>query len=252
MTQTSETESSNPAAAAGADASAWPLFYREPRVLSSVDHAGWRVRPTGAGFAAASNSVPVVIGEFAAASRNYPLVFAGPDHTPIAVLGVEAGRNRFVVEDAWVEHAYVPAYVRRYPFVFVQTRDPEGYVLAIDAGADAVIASGEEGSPLFEDGQPSELTRQALQFCDTFTREDQATRRFTAALAEQELLIERSANIAFADGRRSSVDGFHVVDAEKFNALPDAVVLDWHRKGWLALVHFHLASLGRFNDLLVP
>lgn len=240
------------AAQGGTEASRWPLFYREPRVLSSVEHAQWRVRPIGAGFAAASNSVPVVIGEFAAASRHYPLVFAGPEHTPLAVLGMEAGRNRFVSDDTWAAHAYVPAYVRRYPFVFVQTHDPEGFVLAIDAGSDAVVQSGEEGNPLFEDGQPSELTRQALQFCDTFTREDQATRRFTAALAEQELLIERSANIAFADGRRTSLDGFHVVDGEKFAALPDAVVLDWHRKGWLALVHFHLASLGRFNDLLAP
>ncbi|WP_141452934.1 SapC family protein [Pseudoxanthomonas sp. z9] len=234
------------------EANAWPLFYREPRVLSSVEHAQWRVRPTGVGFAAASNSVPVVVGEFAAAARSYPLVFAGPDNTPLAVLGVEAGRNRFVNGDAWTDGAYVPAYVRRYPFVFVQTRDPEGYVLAIDAGSDAVIPSGEEGSPLFENGEPSELTRQALQFCDTFTREDQATRTFAAALAEQGLLIERSANIAFADGRRTSVDGFQVVDGEKFAALPDAVVVDWHRKGWLALVHFHLASLGRFNDLLTP
>lgn len=249
---TQNPESESPAPNGGAEANPWPLFYREPRVLSSIEHAGWRVRPTGAGFAAASNSVPVVIGEFAAASRNYPLVFAGPEHTPLAVLGVEAGRNRFVNDGAWVENAYVPAYVRRYPFVFVQTGEPDGYVLAIDAGADAVIRSGDEGNPLFEDGQPSELTRQALQFCDTFTREDQATRLFAAALAEQGLLIERSANIAFADGRRSSVDGFHVVDAERFAALPDAVIVDWHRKGWLALVHFHLASLGRFNDLLAP
>jgi hypothetical protein len=44
--------------------------------------------------------------------------------------------------------------------------------------------------------------------------------------------------------------GFQVVDQARFTALPDTVVLDWHRKGWLALVHFHLASLERFVDLL--
>lgn len=36
---------------------------------------------------------------------------------------------------------------------------------------------------------------------------------------------------------------------EKFAALPDATVVQWHRSGWLALVHQHLMSLGRLNDL---
>jgi hypothetical protein len=29
-----------------------------------------------------------------------------------------------------------------------------------------------------------------------------------------------------------------------------AVVADWHRNGWLRLVHHHLASLARFSTLL--
>ena len=230
----------------------WPLFYRDPKVLSSVEHAAWRVRPSGVAFARTSNSVPVMVGEFASAARSYPLVFAGADHTPLAVLGLEQGRNRFIDGDAWREDAYVPAYVRRYPFVFVQTTNPDGYVLAIDAGADMVVESGEEGAPLFEDGKPSALTRQALQFCDAFTREDRATRQFGAALAEHELLVERTASIAFPDGRKANIEGFRIVDAEKFAALPEAVVVEWHRKGWLALVHFHMASMGRFTDLLAP
>ncbi|MEL6078902.1 SapC family protein, partial [Stenotrophomonas maltophilia] len=40
-----------------------------------------------------------------------------------------------------------------------------------------------------------------------------------------------------------------VVDVEKFVALPEAPVIEWHRSGWLALIPQHLMSLGRFNDL---
>ncbi|UYB52943.1 SapC family protein [Xanthomonas sp. AM6] len=231
-------------------ASPWPMFYRRPVLLSSHEHADWRVRPAGVGFAAHSHSVPVVAGEFAAASRSYPLVFAGGDYMPMALLGLQADSNRFADGNDWKAGAYVPAYVRRYPFVFVQMNEPEGYALAIDADADMVVASGEEGLPLFEGGQPSELTRQALQFCETFTREDRATRQFTAQLAAQGLLLERTANITFPDGRKASIDGFHVVDTEKFATLSEEVIVQWHRNGWLSLVHFHLASLARFTDLM--
>lgn len=226
------------------------MFYRKPVVLSSHEHAHWRVRPAGMSFAAGTHSVPVMTGEFAAASRSYPLVFAGREHMPVAVLGLQADKNRFVEGDAWVAGNYVPAYVRRYPFVFVQMNNPEGYVLAIDAGAEMVVTSGEEGTALFEDGAPTALTRQALQFCDAFALEDRITRQFTAQLAAQDLLVERTATISFPDGRKTSLDGFHVVNTEKFATLSEDIIVEWHRKGWLSLVHFHLASLARFADLI--
>lgn len=41
-----------------------------------------------------------------------------------------------------------------------------------------------------------------------------------------------------------------VWDREKFASLPEAIVIDWHKKGWLALVHHHFALLERFQHLL--
>jgi hypothetical protein len=46
------------------------------------------------------------------------------------------------------------------------------------------------------------------------------------------------------------VNGFKIVDAQKFQALTDTVVVEWHRKGWLGLVHFHLASLENWGGQL--
>ena len=62
-------------------------------------------------------------------------------------------------------------------------------------------------------------------------------------------LIERNATVRTPDGREFNLNGFQVVDVEKFVALPEATVIEWHRSGWLALIHQHLMSLGRFNDL---
>jgi len=89
-----------------------------------------------------------------------------------------------------------------------------------------------------------------MRFCGDYTREHDQTRRFTAALIENELLIDRNIDVTLADGRQMSVNGFQVVDVEKFAALPDATVVAWHRSGWLALVHHHLSSLARFSALV--
>nr|WP_316629357.1 SapC family protein [uncultured Brevundimonas sp.] len=231
------------------EASALPLFYRDPQPLSSAAHAEWRLLDGDVSFAADTAYAPIVVGELAAASAAYPVLFSGDTVQPIVVLGLQQS-NLFVTNGRWDPAAYVPAYVRRYPFGFIATVNPEGFALAIDAGSDRVVKTDGEGAPLFEDGKPSELTRQALSFCDAFQGEAAATQAFGQALKAQDLLIDRRADATLKDGRKLGLDGFQIVDVERFNALPDDVVIDWHRKGWLAMVHFHLASLDRFRNLL--
>lgn len=226
-----------------------PLFYREPQPLSSQIHADWRLKEGDAGFTKDTPYVPIVVREFAAASRNYPIVFAAGDAAPLAILGLERA-NLFVDAGRWVEDAYVPAYVRRYPFGFGATTDPEGFALMIDAGSDRIGKVGDDGAALFVDGQPSSLTQQALAFCDAFQADARSTAAFSAALRANELLTERRADATLPNGRKLGLNGFEIVDAEKFAALEDTTIAAWHRSGWLALVHFHLASLDRFSVLL--
>ncbi|UBS33753.1 SapC family protein [Altererythrobacter sp. N1] len=226
-----------------------PLFYKEPQLLHSQVHSQWRLKDGDAAFAAETPYVPILVGEFAAAARNYPIVFAGDDAQPLAVLGLET-RNLFVKDGAWREDSYVPAYVRRYPFAFVATSDPDGFALAIDAGSQRVADGGEEGIPLFENGGPSDVTQKALEFCGAFQNDIAATRAFADALKAQDLLIDRRADATLPDGRKLGLDGFRVIDAETLSKLPDEIVLEWHNNGYLAWAYFHLASLDRFQSLL--
>lgn len=226
-----------------------PLFYREPCLLSSHLHGAWRLREGDFGFASTSAYVPIVVGEFAAASRHYPILFADDKAVPLVLLGLET-INLFVTDGQWAEETYIPAYVRRYPFGFVAVSDPDRYVLAVDAASERVVRSGTEGVQLFDGEQPSVLTTQALEFCEIFQRDAKATQEFCSALVALDLLIERRADATLADGRALGVQGFRIVDAERFMRLSDETVNQWHRKGWLALIHFHLASLDRFSVLL--
>lgn len=240
----------SPVAAASPPSFAPPLFYREPQPLTAARHAAWRLTDGDHAFAAETAFSPIVVAELAAAARSYPIVFSGGEAAqPVAVLGLEQ-RNLFVTGGRWAQDAYVPAYVRRYPFGFIATVNPAGFALAIDAASDRVVQSGEAGTALFEADGPSTLTREAMAFCNTFQAEADATAAFAAALRAQDLLIDRRADATLPDGRKLGLDGFQVVDTERFSNLDDAVVLDWHRRGWLALVHFHLASLERFGALL--
>jgi hypothetical protein len=226
-----------------------PLFYRDPQTLSSDRHAGWRLKDGDTAFAGETPYVPIVVSELAAAARCYPVVFRAGDAQPIAILGLER-RNLFVDLGRWEADTHIPAYVRRYPFGFIPTGDPDGLALAIDAASDRILQSGDDGAALFEDGKPSELTRQALQFCAAFGRDAELTRLFSTALQERDLLIDRRADATLPDGRKLGLDGFQIVDAEKFAQLDADTVSAWHHQGLLALVNFHLASLDRFAALL--
>ena len=227
-----------------------PLFYRKPRPLSSEAHQSWRLLPGDYGFAAETSCVPLVAGEFIPASHHYPILFAlGDAVTPVALLAIERD-NLFVTEGKWTEDIHIPAYVRRYPFGFGQTGEEDKFLLVIDEASDYLAKKGAEGQALFADGEPTELTMQALQFCEIFRADALYTADFCAAVQAQDLLTERRADVTLPDGRTFGVDGFAVIDKVKLDALDDALLAQWHRKGWLALVEFHFASLHNFTGLL--
>lgn len=239
------TESANPASTPRA----MPLFYSDPQLVTQTAHGDWRLKAGDHAFAARAIAVPIVAGEFALVLRNYPILFAVAEENinPIALLGFD-GTNLHVTDGQWEEGAYVPAYVRCYPFSFV--RHGEQYVLGMDAACDRFVRGGEEGIPLFQDGKASPGMQQTMQLCDMFRVDMDATWQFSQALRQKNLLIDRRANATLPNGRQIGVDGFQIVDASRLAQLDEATVLDWHRKGYLALVHFHLASLDRFEQLL--
>lgn len=233
------------------DASAaLPLFYRKPVVLHSEAHASWRLKDGDTAFAARTPYVPIVLGEIGEAIRSYPVVFAGDTLLPVVILGLSEGENLFVEEGTWDREHYVPAYVRRYPFGFVSIPGSDRFALALDTASERVVREGAGGMPLFEEDSPSPLTRQALQFCEAYQTEFVSTKSFVTALREHDLLIEKRVDATLSDGRRYALDGFQVVDPDRFKDLDQITVVDWHRKGWLALINLHLSSLGRLSVLM--
>lgn len=228
-----------------------PLFFKKPKPLLKDRHADAgiivRTKPNYS-FALRSNSVPINLPEFAEAAKSYPIVFtAGDNPIPVCILGLKKTSNLFVnpKTGAWEKDAYIPAYLRRYPFAFSSDKDNDRLVLCVDEAADVYVKKAKKNDQKFfdENGEQTELTENALKFCTQYHSDLVETQKFCQELRANKLLRDRELSIAGEKGKKpTSLSGFQTIDEEAFAKLPEAKLAEWHRNGLLSVIYFHLMS----------
>jgi hypothetical protein len=231
-------------------APALPLFFREIVPLDPRLHGELRLeRGQNYRFARETNAIPIALHEVPAAAGDYPIVFGGPGQGALlAVVGYRERANLFVdAAGGWQRGAYVPAYVRNYPFAFIQAPDGKTLVLGFDPQAHCF---GAAGAPVFADGKPAQPLTEAAELCKTLYASLRETSELCVALETQALLVENSAVIDFKQGGQAVLRGFRVIDGEKFAALDDAVFLDWRKRGWLPAIYAHFNSAARWSRIV--
>lgn len=220
-----------------------PLFYAKPTLLDASLHADVGLASgIDFKFAAQANAVPVNLIEFPQIAHYYPIAFARDGvATPVAVVGVRDNENLFVdAKGAWAPNTYVPAYARRYPFILSESPDGQQLSLCIDDAPGIIVPGGDK---FFDDKkQPTQMAKNAMEFCRSYHMAAQQTQAFGKALSESGLLVERAAEITLRNGQRISFSGFRIIDEEKFNKIPEKQLVEWRSKGWLAAVYAHLFS----------
>jgi SapC len=228
-----------------------PLFYKTVVPLDRTAHARLRVRNAANFlFAADAPLLPLLTAEFAPIAREYPIVFMKDEGTvvPVALTGMPQGKNLFLDANGRWDARYVPAYVRRYPFVFAETA-PEQYTVCIDTTSE--LLDEKEGVPLFEsNGEPSASLQDTIKRLGDYQRVTNFTRSFMQRLSAANLLMEANAKAELPDGRSFVWRGFATVDEARFRELPEATLKEWFTSGELGLVYAHLLSLGNLADLL--
>ena len=239
--------------ASAPQASGLPLFYNELQPLSSSAHGDWKARQVeSAPFLARAHAVPLTVEEFSLAQRHYPIVFSvGPNPVPLALMGLNEGVNVYVDADGRLtSDVYVPAYVRRYPFMLAKLRpDTDELSLCFDPTADA-IGQFEEGNALFEEAQPSEATKAILGFCEQFETAGQRTAAFIQELADHKLLIDGEVSIQPEGAAQPFVyRGFQMVSEDAVRELRGDVLRKMVQSGLLPLVYVHLISLSLIRDI---
>ncbi len=228
-----------------------PLFYNKPTPLDAKAHAKkGLVDNFGLGFTNGVNAVPINLIEMPQICHFYPIAFSPDENaTPVAVLGVRDNENLFLNDkNEWEDNTYIPAYIRRYPFIFSEVPGNDQLSLCVDM-IDGVVEEGGEQPFFTEDGKPSPLSENALEFCKSYHAAAQQTIAFSKALADSGLLVERQAEINVKDGQRISFAGFRIIDEKKLSELDDKVFLDWRTKGWLPFIYAHLFSGAQWQRL---
>jgi hypothetical protein len=232
------------------------LFYEKPEPLSAQVHGGLGVNRTAKpyGFVARTNLIPLTVAEFIGAGLSYPIIFLGDAKVPLAVMGLRQNENLFVSRDGEFRvDAYIPSFVRRYPFVFANDEGSDRMVLCVDRNASFVSDNPEV--PFFEDGQPSPYTQSAMQFCTEFETERQRTQQFVTMMTDLDLFEFREATFqpTAADGSAVppvKLADYWAISNEKLNKLPHDKFILLRDNGALPQIYAHLISLLAWDKLV--
>jgi len=229
---------------------ATPLFYGKPELVTVDRHGKLALSNDNSfAFAARAISIPLNAVEIPAVHA-YPIVFANvAPYLPLAITGLREGDNLFVdASGAWSQGAYIPAYVRRYPFALVRHPGGAQFSLCVDAESPRLTENG--GQSLFNGTQPSETTRGALQFCLAFEQEMETTRKLMEVIHATNILVPNKATVNLPSGSTLALTDFLVIDEARLGALSDAVFSKLRAAGALPLIYGHLASRALWGELL--
>jgi hypothetical protein len=182
-----------------------------------------------------------------------PIVFSvGDDAIPLALMGLNEGVNVFMGDDGKLTETnfYVPAYVRRYPYMLARLRpDAEELSLCFDPTSEA-LGAYDDGEPLFENGQPSQVTKAILDFAEQFEQAGARTQAFMNELREQELLMDGEVTIQIDENQQPFVyRGFQMINEEKLAGLRGDQLRKMSQSGMLPLLYAHLFSLSLMREI---
>ena len=233
------------------------LFYTQPEPLDINRHGrlGMMATDRPFRFAAKQHFIPLHAGEFGPAAVNYPIIFAGTDHAPLAVMGLSAGENMFIAEDGYFRPgAYIPSFIRRYPFVGARDDQAKRTIVCIDRASDLWVEDKADVM-LFENGEASQFTKNCIEFCSQFDTDRAASDMFVQILHDLDLFETRQATFTprlenNVVGEPQLVAEFFAVSEAKLKDLPNDKFLELKENGALPLIYAHMTSLFGWDRLI--
>lgn len=225
------------------------LVYEATVPVSKARHANWSVEIGGDyAFSRKVNSVPLMAVEFPAAAAEYAVVFAGNEEAvmPAVILGMRDQENLYLGPLGGWQAKYIPAFLRRYPFVFSSQEDGKNFVLCIDEAFPGFNQEG-RGQKLFdESGKPTPFVDNVLKFLQSYQLEFRRTQEFCRRLRELNLLEPMRAQVTLDTGERLALGGFMVVSRARLKTLPGEKLAEMARNDQLELIYAHLHSMRNF------
>ncbi|MEE9551714.1 MAG: SapC family protein, partial [Gammaproteobacteria bacterium] len=170
----------------------------------------------------------------------------------VVLLGLKGNENNFVDKNGKWLADYIPAYVRRYPFILASNEDNGGsnFAVCIDESYPG-FNTKKKGQQLFDDnGEESETLKQSVEFLREYQNHIQLTALFCNNINDLGLLEPMQANIELKDGEKHSMGGFMGVNRTRLKELPAETLADLVKSDQIELIYAHLNSLNNINTLM--
>ncbi|HEY2660138.1 MAG TPA: SapC family protein [Caulobacteraceae bacterium] len=234
------------------------LLYSRPEPLDAEKHAklGMKRIDTPFSFAAKQHFVPLHVGEFGPAGVSYPIIFAGENYSPLAVMGLQEGENLYVDnKGGYRAGCYVPAFIRRYPFVGARDDQLQRTVICIDRDAD-LWTEDKPDVMLFENGEPTAFTKSCIDFCGQFDQDRTRTDSFVSMLRELDLFETKQTTFTPRDPKTGDaaapvlIAEYYAISEAKLNALPAEKFVELRDNGGLNQIYAHLNSLYGWDRII--
>jgi len=226
------------------------LIYETAVPLSAARHGDYSIETeTSYAFSEKVNSVPLMAVEFPLAAGEYAIVFAGTDKEvmPAVILGMRQDNLYVSAQGSWTAK-YIPAFLRRYPFVFSETDGGQRFTLCVDEAFAGLNREG-RGQRLFEGGKPTQYVQRVLDFLQEYQAQFRRTEAFCKKLSQLDLLEPMQAQVDLTTGERVLLSGFMAVNRAKLKALPGEKLAELAATDELELLYLHLHSMRNFNLL---
>jgi hypothetical protein len=230
------------------------LIYEKVVALSPERHLGLSVQPSvDFAYSAKLNSVPLMAAEFPHAAGEYPIAFVPSAETvsPIILLGLHNEQNLYLDEQAHWRARYIPAFIRRYPFVFApaskngKASDGAGnrMVVGLDEAYPGLNRQG-QGERLFDDqAEPTAYVQGVLKFLTDYHLQTQRTAAFCSKLHHKGLLDPIEASISSPSGEKLALHGLMAVNRDRLRSLPGDELEKLVETDELELIYLHLHSM---------
>ena len=224
-------------------------------LLNNVQHKDLRiVTRRGAAYGDDVMSAVAFPAEFRNLQAHYPIVFQKSGDAvgfqPVALLGLQEGRNLFLDGRGGWDAPYVPMAIERLPFLI--GADGDQLLVHVDLDSPRIVGpGGDDGEAVFlPHGGNSAFLDRVNSLLLAIHEGLQATPAFVDALLRHELLESFVLDVTLDDGSQSRLAGYYTVDEDRLAALGSAALAELHAAGHLMPVYMALASMSRWRDLI--
>lgn len=220
----------------------------QPVSPSTHAHMRWNRDPT-LRFTAGFTTAILTITELPRAALALPIGFIemNESYAPVAILGLEKGKNLFFDAATGWNCPFVPSVFATHPFKI--GKSGEQHILCVDSESD--LLSETSGEPFFLDnGELGPTTRLVADLLKESERAYMATRQACAFMKKANIIRPWNITIKTEKGE-SKPAGFFRVDEAALNSVSADELVELRRTGALMMAYCqtlssqHLASLGR-------